>query len=276
MAGIGDHERPCIESERETYLQSWNLSPKMTNPDISIVVPAYNEAERISTALATICDFIESIHYRCELLVVDDGSTDNTYEIARRFADHSTSCRTVIIRNNRNRGKGYSVRRGFLEATGNFVLMTDADLSTPIGEFSKLEKKVIHGDCDLAIGSRALPGSRVEIRQAWPRQTAGKIYNLLVRWILRIPHRDTQCGFKLFNSTSCRGLFEVQAIGDFGFDVEIIFVARKRRLKVGEVPVVWRNRKASRVQFSSDAPRMFWDLFKVRWNDARGRYDNWQ
>jgi len=240
---------------------------------LSIVIPAYNEEQRIASSLERILRYLKPRGRPFELVVVDDGSEDQTADIARKFgtsADTEWSLR--LIPNDGNRGKGYSVRRGMLEAQGAYALLTDADLSSPIEEISKLEKEVVDGNCDIAFGSRDLKESEIQVRQSWVRETSGKIFNRLVRLSTGLPYADTQCGFKLFKMSSCRDLFQKQLIEGLSFDVEILYMARNRGLTLKEVPVVWRHYEGSRVRMVPDAFQMAWDLLRIRWNDFRGEY----
>jgi dolichyl-phosphate beta-glucosyltransferase len=247
----------------------------MNPPTLSSVIPAYNEENRIGPTLERITRYLGSRNVSFELLIVDDGSTDGTSERIDQFARQANlPGRVHIHRNDTNRGKGYSVRHGMLEAQGDFALFTDADLSAPIEELAKLEKEVIEGGGDIAFGSRDVQGSDVQVHQPWWRETSGKIFNQCVRLLTGLPYRDTQCGFKLFRLSRCTALFEQQTLFDFGFDVELLYVARKWGLAIKEVPVVWRHSPDSKVQFVPHALGMLVDLFKIRWNDVRGRYEN--
>ncbi len=240
---------------------------------LSIVIPAYNEEQRIGSSLERILRYLKPRGRPFEFVVVDDGSEDRTSNIAQEFGgrgDPEWSLR--LFPNDRNRGKGYSVRRGMVEAQGTYALLTDADLSSPIEEFSKLEKEVVDGKCDIAFGSRDLKESDVQVRQSWFRESSGKIFNRMVRVSTGLPFADTQCGFKLFKMGSCRELFAKQTIEGLSFDVEILYMARKWGLTLKEVPVVWRHSEGSRVRFAPDAFQMAWDLFRIRWNDMKGRY----
>jgi dolichyl-phosphate beta-glucosyltransferase len=240
---------------------------------LSVVIPAYNEEQRLGSSLERILHYLKPGGQPFELVVVDDGSQDRTSQIAQEFSargDPEWSLRLFV--NDRNRGKGYSVRRGMLEAQGAYALLTDADLSSPIEEISKLEKEVVDGNCDIAFGSRDLKESDVQVRQSWFRENSGKIFNRMVRLSTGLPFADTQCGFKLFKMSSCQDLFRKQTIEGLSFDVEILYMARKRGLALKEVPVVWRHSEGSRVRFAPDAFQMAWDLCKIRWNDVRERY----
>ncbi len=233
-------------------------------PDLSVVIPAYNEAVRLPRALERIRGFVAGRGLGYEIVVVDDGSADGTARVAR-----SAGARLLV--NERNRGKGHSVRRGMLEAGGALRLMTDADLSTPIEDYDKLHRAIAAG-ADIAIGSRATAGAAVEIHQGIFRETAGRGFNLLVRALLLPGLHDTQCGFKLFTAAAARSAFEPVTQDGFAFDVEALVAARRRGLGIAEIGVTWRNDAASRVGMGSGA-RAFADLWRIRRNLRRGLYD---
>ena len=232
-------------------------------PRLSVVIPAYNEAERLPATLARVRAYLDARGEDYEIVVVDDGSSDATAE--RAAADGAR-----VVRNQGNRGKGYSVRRGMLLATGARRLMTDADLSTPIEDLQHLERALDAGH-QVAIASRALPGSNVEVHQGAFRELSGRAFNLLVRALLLPGLRDTQCGFKLFAAEAAQAAFSRCRLDGFSFDVEALYVARLRGLRVAEVPVTWRNDAASRVTLGRGL-LAFADLVAIRWNAARGRY----
>jgi dolichyl-phosphate beta-glucosyltransferase len=247
----------------------------MNPPTLSIIIPAYNEEDRIGPTLERITRHLGSRAISFEVRIVDDGSTDRTLEIVDRFARQEDLPGAIHIHGNAtNRGKGYSVRRGMLEAQGDYALFTDADLSAPIEELSKLEKDVMEGGSDIAFGSRDVEGSDVQVHQPWWRESSGKLFNQLVRLCTGLPYRDTQCGFKLFRMSCCKNLFKMQTLFDFGFDVELLYVARKWGLRMKEVPVAWRHSPGSKVRFVPHAFGMLVDLLKIRVNDWRGRYEN--
>jgi dolichyl-phosphate beta-glucosyltransferase len=227
---------------------------------LSIVIPAYNEALRIGKTLDSICDYMKGCGYFYEIIVVDDGSKDDTAMVVRKAAENPA---IVLLQNGRNKGKGYSVKQGVLSSRGRFVLMSDADLSTPIEEIGKLFKELQEG-CDIAIGSRSVSGSMVLKRQAWYRQLMGKIFNKIVQAIAVNGIRDTQCGFKLFTADAARSVFALQRIERFAFDVEALYLAKKMGLGIREVPVMWVNSPDSRVSIFRDSLQMLRDILKIR------------
>lgn len=246
----------------------------MKNTELSIIIPAYNEEKRLRGSLEEIKDKAGAIFSSIELIVVDDGSTDGTMSIAEEFIPACENSGTVcrVIRIPENRGKGYAVRRGMLEASGELALMTDADLSAPIEELERLVLLMKNQNADVVIGSRGLSSSDVRIHQPWYREYGGKAFNFLVRGITSLPYSDTQCGFKLFRILSCRRIFEKQRIHRFAFDVEVLFIAGRAGLKVVEEPVIWRHSEGSKVNMLPDSIRTFCELIHIRWNNFRGLY----
>ena len=235
----------------------------MSVPDLSVVIPAYNEERRLPPTLARVREYLEAGTLSHEIVVVDDGSRDATSDVARAHG-------ATVVRNDRNRGKGFAARRGMLLARGRRRLMTDADLSTPIEDLPRLMARLDEG-CDVAIASRALPGSNVEIHQPAYREAMGRLFNLCVR-VLAVPGlHDTQCGFKLFTAEAAEASFAPLQLHGFSFDVEALFVARRRGYRIAEVPVTWRNDEASRVG-PLNGFRAFVDLARIRLNGWRGRY----
>lgn len=239
-------------------------------PHLSVVIPAFNEERRLPATLPRIAAYLDRGGLSGEILVVDDGSTDAT---ARHASEFLRSGRGRILRNPENRGKGYSVRRGVLEAQGRWVLLTDADLSSPIEEHQKLADAVVAQDLDVAIGSRGLSGSRVEVRQSLLRQTMGKTFNRVIRVMTGLPFKDTQCGFKLMDRERVRPIVEKMVVDRFAFDVEFLFLCVRSGLKVAEVPVVWRNSPGSTVTLVGDPLNMLFDVARVRWRFRRGLYN---
>lgn len=244
----------------------------MTAPELSIIIPAFNEENRLGGTLSRIRDYfaarVPSIG-GAEILVIDDGSSDATGRIARDFA-RAVPCLRVLS-NPGNRGKGYSVRRGMLEARGRLALFTDADLSSPIEECERLLAAIASGN-DVAIGSRAIDRSLITVHQSRFRELAGIIFNRLVRMVTGLDIEDTQCGFKVFRLPECRVIFEQQRIEGFGFDPEILFLARRHGLRIAEVPVSWAHDPATKVHVYRDSLLMFLDLLRVRLNCVLGRY----
>ena len=237
-------------------------------PQLSIVIPSFNEEQRLPATLEKIANYLRSNWPDNEVIVVDDGSTDRTAAVAESWKDRIPGLR--VISNGGNRGKGFSVRHGSLEAHGNIVLFTDADLSAPIEEADKLLAALqAH---DVAIGSRAVDRSLIEVHESPFRELAGIIFNRLVRFTLRLPFVDTQCGFKAFRRERCRIVFEQQTIERFGFDPEILYLARHHGLSIVEVPVRWSHSPATKVNMLRDSLQMFLDIFVIRWNGVRGRY----
>lgn len=236
--------------------------------DLSIIVPAYNEERRLPVALDRIRDFLAARGGSAEVIVVDDGSTDQTRRIVEERQVTWPGLRLVL--NGGNRGKGYSVRHGMLEARGKITLFTDADLSAPIEEADKL--LVALQTHDAAIGSRAVDRRFIEVHQSALREIAGILFNRLVRVILCIPFEDTQCGFKAFRREASRIVFLQQKIEGFGFDPEILFLCRLHGLRVEEVPVRWAHDPATKVHVFRDSLHMFGDLVAIRWRWMRGVY----
>jgi glycosyltransferase involved in cell wall biosynthesis len=241
-------------------------------PKLSIIIPAYNEEKRLGRTLTRIREYFAGRPtgpVEIELIVVDDGSTDGTLQVARDWAREMPSLR--LVSNRVNHGKGYSVRRGILEARGCIALFTDADLSTPIEESEKLFAAIEAGN-DVAVGSRAIDRSLIAVHQSWFREVAGMIFNGLVRLLTGLRFHDTQCGFKAFVRERCRIVFEQQRIEGFGFDPEILFLVRRHGLRTAEVPVRWAHDPGSKVHVLSDSLRMFADLLYIRWNWLLGSY----
>jgi dolichyl-phosphate beta-glucosyltransferase len=239
-----------------------------SSPELSIIIPSYNEELRLPATLERIAAFLPSLGEGTEILVVDDGSKDRTAEVAESFAKTIPNLR--VISNGVNRGKGYSVRHGMIEARGRDVLFTDADLSAPIEEAPKLIEAL--KDHDVAIGSRALDRSLITVHESRFREFAGIVFNTIVRLILRLPFVDTQCGFKAFRREPCKILFEQQRIERFGFDPELLYLARHHGLQTIEIPVRWGHSPATKVNMFRDSIHMFVDVFTIRWNAIRGRY----
>ena len=241
---------------------------KDTRPELSIVIPAFNEELRLPPTLDRIAEYIRASGRTTEVLVVDDGSQDKTGAVARTYQSSIPLLR--VIANGANRGKGFSVRHGMLEARGQIVLFSDADLSAPIEEADKLIAAL--AEYDVAIGSRALNRELIEVHESPFREFAGIIFNKIVRVVLRLPFVDTQCGFKAFRHDRCLIIFQQQRIERFGFDPEILYLARHHGLRAIEIPVRWSHSPATKINMMRDSVQMFLDVFAIRWNAIRGRY----
>lgn len=238
-------------------------------PKYSIVIPAYNERARILATLHSVVETVRAHRWSAEVIVVNDGSTDETAQIVRDFAIAAPEVH--LMENPRNCGKGYSVRSGLLHATGEIVMFTDADLSAPIPEAERLFQAIADG-ADIAIGSRWLATSRQTHRQPLYRQVLGRCFNALTRAVMRLPFADTQCGFKAFTRSAAQTIFQLQTIERWGFDPEILFIARKRGYRITEVPVSWAHDSRSRISYLRDGLQMLQELAIVRWNALLGRY----
>jgi glycosyltransferase involved in cell wall biosynthesis len=237
--------------------------------EYSIVFPAYNESERIAGSLERTLQFVVQQRWDAEIVVVNDGSRDNTAEIVRRYAALHPAVR--LIENPGNRGKGYSVRNGVLHASGEYILFADSDLSSPIKEASRLFEALRAG-ADVAIGSRWLNPELMTERQPVFRQIAGRAYNLLNRAILGLNFKDTQCGMKAFTREAARDIFPRQRIERWGFDPEILFIARKLGYKTVEIGVEWAHDDRSKIDPVTDGMKMFSEMLQIRWNSTSGKY----
>lgn len=240
------------------------------DPTYSIVIPAYNERARIGATIEKVLSYVHSQGWDAEVVVVNDGSRDNTAEIVQSFAAKYPALR--LIENPGNHGKGYSVRNGMLHARGRIVLFSDADLSSPIEESVKLFAALEAG-ADIAIGSRWLRAELQTQRQPLHRQLFGRIFNLLLRMTLGLQFADTQCGFKAFRRAAVQAIFPWQKIERWGFDPEILFLARKFGFKVAEIPVAWGHSGGARINPFIDGARMFQEMLRIRWYDMTGKYD---
>ena len=236
--------------------------------ELSVIVPSFNEEARLPHSLDLIAAYVNSANRSTEVLVVDDGSNDRTAEVAASFTERIPNLR--VLKNGENRGKGYSVRHGMQEARGEYVLFTDADLSAPIEEADKLLSAL--RQYDIAIGSRALDRDLIDVHESLFREFAGIIFNRIVRIVLWLPFVDTQCGFKAFRRESCRIIFEQQRIERFGFDPELLYLARHHGLKATEIPVRWSHSPATKINMMRDSIQMFIDVFTIRSNSLLGRY----
>ena len=237
---------------------------------IFVVIPAYNESTTIESVIK------EVKHYCPNIVVVDDGSSDDTAKIAERAFSAMPNIQSTVIRYEKNRGKGFAVKTGLIAATADVALFSDADLSTPIDEMSKLVDPILSDECDVAFGSRALDRSLIGTHQPWRREQGGRVMNFIIRTMSGLPFADTQCGFKAFNLTKFRPLLDVMRIDRFGFDVEFLFVANYHKLRLKEIPVRWNDVEGSKVSVFRDTRRMISELNQIRSNARTGIYDKIQ
>lgn len=242
----------------------------MPSPYYSIIVPAYNEAERIGNSLERVLDYVASSKWSAEIIVVNDGSSDNTAAIVSDYARRNPVVR--LIENPGNRGKGYTVKHGVMNASGQVLLFTDADLSSPIEEASKLFAPIENGAADVAIGSRYLDSELQTRKQPIHRRMLGRSFNLALRAILGLSYVDTQCGFKAFSRKAGGIIFPNMKVEGWGFDPEILFLARRYGLKVDEVPVSWAHDHRSKINPLRDGARMLGELLRIRMNSLGGKY----
>ncbi len=247
--------------------------PQMTNAHrttYSVIIPAYNESSRVGATLEKVLAYMAKRGWEAEVIVVNDGSTDNTADIVNSYAQRNPRLR--LLQNPGNRGKGYSIRNGMLQAQGEILLFSDADLSSPIEEADKLWAAIAEG-ADIAIGSRWLRADLQTQRQPVYRQIFGRIFNLVLRIVLGLSFKDTQCGFKAFTRRAARAIFPMQRIERWGFDPELLYLARKFGFRVAEVPVAWAHREGTRISPLRDGPQMFVEMLKIRWNAFTGKYE---
>jgi dolichyl-phosphate beta-glucosyltransferase len=239
----------------------------------SIVIPAYNEAIRLGRSLGNVVEYLLENAPDGELIVVDDGSTDNTAALARETLENTGTLRTSVISYKSNLGKGRAVRIGLLASRGDVVLFSDADLSTPISEAPKLVDPILRGEYDVTFGSRALERGLIGVHQPWRREQGGRVFNLAVRLATGLPFWDTQCGFKAFRMSVCRPLVESATVDRFGFDVELLYLAYRAGLRLKEVPVRWNHNDGSKVSVMSDSFKMLSEVGLIRQQARRGVYD---
>lgn len=240
---------------------------------LSVIIPAFNEADRLGKTLRTVVDYLDQNWPDSELIVVDDGSSDNTEALARQTFADSGGVRTSVISYKSNLGKGRAVRLGLLAARGEVALFSDADLSTPISEAPKLVDPILKGEYDLTFGSRALERKLIGVHQSWRREQGGRVFNLVVRLATGLPFWDTQCGFKAFKMNTCRPLIEAATVDRFGFDVELLYLAFRAGLRLKEVPVRWDHNEGSKVSLASDSLKMVGEVGLIRQQARRGVYD---
>ena len=242
-----------------------NISPN----SISIIIAAFNEEKRIIPSLLKIKEYINKQNIPYEIIVVDDGSTDHTHTVVRDLIKDIPYLK--VIHYAPNKGKGHALRTGVLASKGEIILLSDADLSTPIEELSKLLPLIYNHKCDIAIGSRALALSEIVKKQPWWRQSMGKFFNKLVKALVIEDFKDTQCGFKVFRGDIARNLFKEAQIDRFAYDVEILAIGKKKGCKIVETPVRWINSPESKVNPVKDSLQMFGDLLKIRMTIGKSR-----
>lgn len=236
---------------------------------LSIVIPAYNEEKRLLPTLNKVSEYLSRQDFSYEIILVDDGSTDNTLQIVNNFANLSNN--VLVFANEQNKGKGYSVRKGMLSAGGEYIFFTDADLSTPIEELEKCLPYLKNG-YDVVIGSRSMPSSDIVIHQPWYRERMGKIFNFMVNLVLLKGIIDTQCGFKGFRREVVKTIFSRCKIDGFSFDVEALYLSRKFNFKIKEIPIRWENSALSKVSPIRHSIQMFKDLIGIKIKDCKGVY----
>jgi glycosyltransferase involved in cell wall biosynthesis len=240
-------------------------------PFLSIVIPAYNEENRIGRTLAGTFEYLDAQSYDSEVLVVNDGSRDRTAEKVLAFAERSSG-RLRLIENPGNRGKGYAIRNGMLQATGDIVLFYDADLATPTSEIVKVISPIAENRYDVVFGSRALDRSLIGTHQSALRETIGKAGNLIQFALTGLNFKDTQCGFKAFRREAAQTVFPLQQIDGFGFDPEILFIAKKQGWRLLETPVRWNHVEGSKVNPIGSPIKVLMEVSTIRWNDLMGKY----
>ncbi len=241
----------------------------MNQPTLAVIVPAFNEARRLTDNLLTLLSYLQAFRPEAELIVVDDGSTDGTAEVAEGLFARLPDVTARVLRFAQNRGKGHAVRTGLLTAQAPIALFSDADLSTPITELPKIVEPIEAGNYDIVLGSRALDRSLIGHRQPWRREQGGKVFNAIVRLTTGLPFSDTQCGFKAFRMEAARPIIERAEIDGFGFDVELLFLAQRADLRMLDVPVRWDHREGSKVHIVRDSLRMFTEVVNLRRRVAR-------
>lgn len=240
----------------------------MTTPHLSIIVPAYNEEQRLPHTLEEIFAFLNDQSYQAEVLVIENGSDDRTFEIAQKFAERH---KNLYVYPENQPGKGNAVRRGMLEARGEYRFFCDADLSMPIAEVNNFLPPALE-EFDIAIASREIPGA---VRHGEPeyRHLTGRVFNTLIRFLVLPELQDTQCGFKCFRAEIAQELFSYQTLTGWSFDVEILFVAHKKGYRIREIPINWYFNPDTKISVLRDSWQMFLDLLTIRRNAQRGTYD---
>lgn len=261
---------PVSPSSRPCYIPL-----NLMSASLSVVIPAYNEAARLGNTIRAVVDYMREHAPEGEVIVVDDGSSDQTAELARQtFADAAGNLRTSVITYKSNLGKGRAVRLGLLAARSDVTLFSDADLSTPITEAPKLVEPIVSGQYDVTFGSRALERQLIGVHQPWRREQGGRVFNLAVRLATGLPFWDTQCGFKAFRMSMCRPLVEAATVDRFGFDVELLYLAFRAGLNLKEIPVRWDHNEGSKISLLNDSLKMLSEVGLIRQQARRGVYDS--
>lgn len=246
----------------------------MKRSDLSVVIPVYNEEKRVSNTLQDVFTYLKAKRFKAEIIVVDDGSWDKTLEVIGKFKRLTNSKISLKVLQHRvNQGKGAAVRTGALAAQGDVIVYMDADNATPLSEFEKFRPALERG-LDVIVGSRAVDRKQVKVHQPFYREAIGRIGNLLIQALVVPGIGDTQCGFKAFSRKAAQAIFPLQKINRFGFDVELLFIAKKKRLSILEASVQWRDDPNTRVNAVRDSARTFWELLIIRWNDFKGLYSS--
>lgn len=266
---LNRRRRGTIEVGLGTVLATGMATTLSDRPKYSLIIPAYNEGQRITATLDKVLAYVGQQGWKAEIIVVDDGSRDETPEIVRQYAERHPAVR--LLQNPGNRGKGYSVRHGMLNARGDLLLFSDADLSSPIAEATKLLSALAEG-AEVAIGSRWLRSELQTERQPFYRQLFGRGFNWYLRLLLGLNFKDTQCGFKAFTANAAGILFSQQKIERWGFDPELLFLARKFGLPVREVAVEWAHDDRSKISYLKDGLQMGLESLRVRWYSLSGQY----
>lgn len=241
----------------------------MNTPFLSIIIPAHNEESRLPRTLGQIFTFLEKQDYASEVIIVENGSSDQTLELAKRFANEHPN---LVVIQEEQRGKGNAVRRGMLEAHGEYRFICDADLSMPIEELAKFLPPTLE-DFDIAIGSREAPGA-VRYNEPYYRHLGGRAVNLMIQMLILPGLNDTQCGFKCFRAKTTEALFRHQTLDGWSFDIELLYLARQKKLRIREIPIQWHFDADSKVRAVRDAIRMFGDILRIHWNNIFGRYES--
>lgn len=242
-------------------------------PSISIVIPAFDEQARLGDSVREILSYVESEKLNAELIIVDDGSRDKTAETGEKACAEFPEIESKVIRYEENRGKGLAVRTGLLAARADIALFSDADLSTPIKEMPKLVEPIRLDEFDVTFGSRELDKSLINRHQSWRREQGGRVFNFVARSLTGLPFHDTQCGFKAFNMKKFRPLLDVMRIERFGFDIEFLYVAFRKGLRLKEIPVVWNHCEGTKVDIWRDSRRTFNEVRQIRRNAKQGKYN---